>query len=66
MNIKTFTDDEVITLNTVRKRPCISEGGECHIVSCYTISTMASTSKLPTRPTSMFSPLCRRLTSGQL
>lgn len=28
MNIKTFTDDEIITLNTVRKRPCISEGGE--------------------------------------
>lgn len=29
--------DEIIALNTVRKRPCISEGGECHIVSCYTI-----------------------------
>lgn len=37
MNIKTFTDDEIITLNTVRKRPCISEGGECYVVSCYTI-----------------------------
>lgn len=28
MNIKTFTDDEIITLNTVRKHPCISECGE--------------------------------------
>lgn len=37
MNIKQFTDDEIITLNTVRKRPCISEGGECYIVSSYTI-----------------------------
>ena len=37
MNIKRFTDDEITTLNTVRKRPCISEGGECHIVSSYTI-----------------------------
>lgn len=37
MNIKQFTDDEIITLNTVRKRPCISEGGECYIVSRYTI-----------------------------
>lgn len=35
--IKTFTDDEITTLNTVRKHPCISEGGECYIVSCYTI-----------------------------
>lgn len=35
--IKQFTDDEIITLNTVRKCPCISEGGECYIVSCYTI-----------------------------
>lgn len=37
MDIKKFTDDEIITLNTVRKRPCISEGGECYIVSSYTI-----------------------------
>lgn len=36
MDIKTFTD-EIITLNTVRKHPCISEGGECYIVSSYTI-----------------------------
>lgn len=37
MDIKKFTDDEIITLNTVRKRPCISEGGECYIVSSYTM-----------------------------
>lgn len=37
MNIKQFTDDEIITLNTARKHPCISEGGECYIVSRYTI-----------------------------
>lgn len=37
MDIKKFTDDEIITLNTVRKHPCISEGGECYIVSSYTI-----------------------------
>lgn len=37
MDIKNFTDDEIITLNTVRKYPCISEGGECYIVSRYTI-----------------------------
>ena len=37
MDIKNFTDDEIITLNTVRKQPCISEGGECYIVSSYTI-----------------------------
>ena len=37
MNIKQFTDDEIITLNTVRKRPCISEGGECYIVSSFTV-----------------------------
>lgn len=37
MDIKIFTDDEIITLNTVRKRSCISEGGECYIVSSYTI-----------------------------
>lgn len=37
MDIKKFTDDEIITLNTVRKHQCISEGGECYIVSSYTI-----------------------------
>jgi hypothetical protein len=37
VDIKKFTDDEIITLNTVRKHPCISEGGECYIVSSYTI-----------------------------
>ena len=37
MNVKTFTDDEIITLDTVRKRPCIPEGGECHIVSRHTV-----------------------------
>ena len=37
MDIEKFTDDEIITPNTVRKRPCISEGGECHIASNYTI-----------------------------
>lgn len=37
MDTEKFTDDEIITLNTVRKHPCISEGGECHIVSSYTI-----------------------------
>lgn len=37
MDIKRFTDDEIIALDTVRKRPCISEGGECRIVSRYTI-----------------------------
>lgn len=37
MDIKKFTDDEIITLNTVRERPCISDGGECYIVSSYTI-----------------------------
>lgn len=37
MNIKQFTDDEITTLNTVRKHSCISEGGECYIVSSYTI-----------------------------
>lgn len=37
MNIKTFTDDEIITLNTVRERPCISEDGGCYIVSCCTV-----------------------------
>ena len=37
MDIEKFTDDEIITLNTVRKHPCISDGGECHIVSSYTI-----------------------------
>nr|DAH71598.1 MAG TPA: hypothetical protein [Caudoviricetes sp.] len=37
MNIEQFTDDEIITLNTVRKHPCISKSGECYIVSSYTI-----------------------------
>lgn len=37
MDIKKFTDDEIITLNTVRKHPCISDGGGCYIVSSYTI-----------------------------
>ena len=37
MDIEQSTDDETITLDTVRKRPCISEGGECYIVSSYTI-----------------------------
>lgn len=37
MDTKKFTDDEIITLNTVRKHSCISEGGECYIVSSYTI-----------------------------
>lgn len=37
MDIEKFTDDEIITLDTVRKRPCISECGECHIVSSHTI-----------------------------
>lgn len=37
MDIRQFTDDETITLDTVRKRPCISEGGECRIVSRYTV-----------------------------
>lgn len=36
-NIKRFTDDEITALNAVRKRPCITEGGECFIVSCYRI-----------------------------
>lgn len=63
MDIKRFTD-EITALDTVRKRPCISEGGECHIVSSYTISTMASTSQSPIRSMSMFLPLRLRLTSG--
>ena len=37
MNVERFTDDEIITLDTVRKRPCISEGGEGHIVSSHTV-----------------------------
>lgn len=37
MDIKQFTDDQIITLDTVRERPCISDGGECYIVSSYTI-----------------------------
>lgn len=64
MDIKRFTDDEIITLNTVRKHPCISEGGECYIVSSYTISTTASTSQSSIRSMSMSLPLWPRLTSG--
>lgn len=37
MDIEQFTDDETITLDTVRKRPCISEGGGRHIVSSHTV-----------------------------
>lgn len=33
VDIGQFTDDEIITPNTVRKRPCISEGGGCHIAA---------------------------------
>lgn len=32
-NINRITDEEIIALNDVRKRPCITEGGECYIVS---------------------------------
>ena len=32
-NINRITNEEIIALNDVRKRPCITEGGECHIVS---------------------------------
>lgn len=32
MDIETSTDDEAITPDTVRKRPCIPEGGGCHTV----------------------------------
>lgn len=64
MDTEKFTDDEIITLNTVRKYPCISEGGECHIVSGYTISTIAGMSRSPARPTSTFSQLPLRLISG--
>lgn len=37
MNIEKFTGDGIIALDAVRERPCISEGGECHIVSSHTI-----------------------------
>lgn len=37
VDIEQFTDDEIITPDTVRKRPCISEGGGCHIVSSHTV-----------------------------
>ena len=37
MDIERFTDDETIALDTVRKRPCISEGGECRIVPRHAI-----------------------------
>lgn len=36
-NIKRITDEEIINLNAIRKRPCITDGGECYIVSCYRI-----------------------------
>ena len=66
MNIKTFTDDEIITLNTVRAHPCISEGGECYIVSCYTIFDDGENIEITdTRSTSMFSPLPPRPISGR-
>lgn len=35
--IEKFTDDGIIALDTVRKHPCISEGGERYIVSSYTV-----------------------------
>lgn len=31
--INRITDEEIIALNAVRKRPCITESGECFIVS---------------------------------
>lgn len=32
-NINRITDEEIIALNTVRKRPCITESGECFIIT---------------------------------
>ena len=32
-NIKRITDEEIFALNTVRKRPCITESGECYIIT---------------------------------
>lgn len=32
-NIKRITDEEIIALNTVRNRPCITESGECYIIT---------------------------------
>ena len=32
-NAKRITDAEIIALNEVRKRPCITESGECCIVT---------------------------------
>lgn len=37
IEVEKFTDDETITLDTVRKHPCISECGGCHIVSRHTM-----------------------------
>lgn len=34
---KRITDERIIELNGIRKRPCITENGECFIVSCYRI-----------------------------
>lgn len=36
-NAKRITDAEIIALNDVRKRPCITEGGECFIVTSIRI-----------------------------
>lgn len=36
-NIKRITNEEIFALNTVCKRPCITESGECYIVSSYRI-----------------------------
>lgn len=35
--IKRITDDEIIALNNVRKRQCITECGECFIVTSIRI-----------------------------
>lgn len=35
--IKRITDAEIIALNDVRKRPCITDGGECFIVTSIRI-----------------------------
>lgn len=37
MDIEQSTDGETITLDTVRERRCIPEGGECRIVSSHTV-----------------------------
>ncbi len=36
-DIKRITDEEIFALNTVRKRPCITESGECYIVTRVSI-----------------------------